>query len=225
MSRKIKALVVSAHPDDETLFFGGLILQKKYDWTVICITDGNADGLGNIRQRQFGQACRLLGVKNYACLQFPDNFRKRLSLSKIISALHGLGRFDVVFTHDILGEYGHPHHQDVSYAVHKAFEKTAPVFSTAYNILPDIQISLRAKDFGTKTKILATVYTGETRRFLHFLPATSSEGFSRISHGEVEALYTFCLKKTLPSAARLKRYRWLRPYFSAGYGHLKIRPF
>jgi len=46
-------LLVVAHPDDETIFFGGTMYSlKKRGWKVIVVTDGNADGMGSTRRNQ-----------------------------------------------------------------------------------------------------------------------------------------------------------------------------
>ena len=52
MTRKAQAyrLLVVAHPDDETIFFAGVIQSKRdLPWHLVCLTDGNADGRGKER--------------------------------------------------------------------------------------------------------------------------------------------------------------------------------
>lgn len=228
MSRKIKqkrGLIVVAHPDDETIFFGGLILSRKYSWHVICVTDGNADGLGEMRRVQFEQACKLLGVKKAERWDFPDIFEKRLNVTALRNQLANLGDYDAVFTHGILGEYGHPHHQDVSMAVHEAFPPPTPVYSTAYNILPQLRIHIKEKDFALKTKVLWDIYSGEVRRFLNFLHATSSEGFTKVDRKEVRALYQVLTEGGEPDSSLVKSYRWLLPHIRSNGANLKVRPF
>ena len=37
---QMKALIIAAHPDDESLFMGGTIAEfKKWRWAVLCVTD------------------------------------------------------------------------------------------------------------------------------------------------------------------------------------------
>ena len=226
MKSKKCDLVIVAHPDDETLFFGVLIQQSKRNpWEVICVTDGNADGFGDKRKRQFQRACRALGVRKNHWLGFPDIYEDRLNLSDLCLKLKSFKNVSRIFTHNILGEYGHPHHQDVSAAVHMAFAKTHQVFSTAYNAYPDRIIRLKPREYQVKTEILTRIYSSETRRFTHLLPATWAEGFVRVSIKEVEMLYDFMVTGQVPSQRHLKVFRWYRPYLIDGDLRMAPRPF
>jgi LmbE family N-acetylglucosaminyl deacetylase len=217
-------LLVVAHPDDETLFFGGL-LQSLKDWHVVCVTDGNADGLGSQRQEQFFKAIKLLRVKKSEIYNFEDKFETRLNTYELVRKLSGLGKFKKVFTHSIVGEYGHPHHQDVSFATHQAFNKISPIYSVAYNCFPELKISLTKKQFELKTKILWDIYSGETKRLINYLPAHSQESFSKISYPEIESIY-FCLSQNKPLDKKLvKAYKWFVPYLESGNANLNSRPF
>ena len=227
MKRKKTDLIVTAHPDDETLFFAGLIQSKprKRPWTVVCVTDGNADGMGQRRKKQYLKACKELGVSSSLWWEYPDIYEQRLNISSLVDKLRDLPTPERVFTHNVLGEYGHPHHQDVSMAVHRAFHGEVPVFSTAYNAFPDLRIHLSAAHFAIKTKILSIIYESETRRFAHLLPATSSEGFVTVSLREVEALYAFfCLGKK-PKLSELDVFKWYWQYMKDGSLGQMPRPF
>ncbi len=200
-------LLVIAHPDDETIFFSGL-LQTLKPWHVICVTDGNADGQGHKRTKQFEKALNLQKVSSFEQWDFLDIYHKRLSIPKLVERLKGY-RPQSVFTHGIVGEYGHPHHQDVSMAVHKTFKD---VSSVAYNCYPDLTLKLTQKQFELKAKILSKIYFSETERFANFLPATSIESFAKLSFKEVESIYLhFTKKKPLKN---LDKYEWFKPYLA-----------
>ncbi|MCM2282187.1 MAG: PIG-L family deacetylase [Bdellovibrionaceae bacterium] len=220
-------LLVVSHPDDETIFFGGLLLkQRRLPWHVVCVTDGNADGDGVRRKQQFTRACRAFKVKSTAWLGLPDRFEQRLDVASIASQLRQISAPQSVFTHGVLGEYGHPHHQDVSFAVHTAFAGTrVPVYSVAHNCFPDLIVRLQPKDYATKTKVLSQIYFSETRRFATFLPATAVEGFARVSPREVEAIYRFFVEKKPLSPKDLKTYRWFLPYLEQQPDPTAHRPF
>src|ERR1035438_7598997 len=106
-----KALVIVAHPDDETIFFGGAILSLRYAWDVVCLTDGDADGKGQKRAEDFKLACKRLGAKKAHILGFKDRFESRLDIDSVESQLNEFvkanGPYKVMFTHGPLGEYGH----------------------------------------------------------------------------------------------------------------------
>ncbi len=224
-------VIVVAHPDDETIWFGALILKNRTrPWTVVCVTDGNADKMGSKRRRQFEAACKKLKVKNTAWLGFPDVYETRLDVerlqAKLIDTLAKmLIQPDKIFTHGILGEYGHPHHQDVSFAVHSAFIKTNHVYSVAYNCHPDWTVALSRKQYDTKLSILTQIYGSETQRFANLLPFTATEGFARVKYEEVKMLYRYFRENKRPSTKTLKSYKWFWPYFKETYNLSKRRPF
>lgn len=183
-------LIVVAHPDDETLFFAGIIqARRSRHWHVICVTDGNGDGRGEVRTKEFQAACLRLKVKSCEQWDFKDQFQTRLNVEDIERRLRSLPILPKeIYTHNSLGEYGHPHHQDVSIAVHRAF-RTKSVWSTAYNCLPKVQIDLSEKQFQTKQSILLEIYKQESIRFQHLLPCQSTEGFTKIQIAHAENLY------------------------------------
>lgn len=225
MSKQKYALLVVAHPDDESIFFSGLLMnQRSLPWKVICVTDGNADQMGSKRRDQFIKTCKLLKVK-HEHWDFKDVFEIRLNINDIIKRLQTLAQPTIVYTHGILGEYGHPHHQDISFAVHKAFAKKASVYSVAYNSYPEKLIKLTKTQYKTKTKILTNIYQSETLRFLNFLPITPSEGFLVSSFAEVDHIYSYFVFGTELKKSKLKKYLHLYDYLRERRSLLQSRPF
>lgn len=101
-----------------------------------------------------------------------------------------------IFTHGPLGEYMHPHHQDVSYATHSFFEGICEVYSPAYNTYPEMLFTLNKEAFDKKMDILNAVYGSETRKFLNLIPASWCEGFLRVSLTEVKEIYLYLSGKS-----------------------------
>jgi LmbE family N-acetylglucosaminyl deacetylase len=208
--------VIVAHPDDETIFFGGTILSlKNRGWKVLVVTDGNADGQGVSRSGQLREACRLLGAKEVEQWDFQDIYEKRLDTDKLIERFSQLPTPKNIYTHGILGEYGHPHHQDVSWAVHKYFSKNIPVWSVAYNSFASKAIRLTRKAYERKASIYSQIYHSETIRFARVLPVRDQEGFHRVDFAEVDHIYQyFTDQRADVDADKLKTYGWFVPYLA-----------
>jgi LmbE family N-acetylglucosaminyl deacetylase len=219
-------LVVVAHPDDELIFFGGLILRyPKRNWKVICLTDGNADGMGNTRQLEFNACLKALGVKEKAWVGLPDLYEKRLDLDQVYELLKNEAKPLAVYTHGPLGEYGHPHHQDTSYITHKVFSGDVPTWSPAWSRLPEKSILLTKKEFKKKSKIFTDIYGREAGRFLNLLPITAHEGFHRLQFQEVEYIYKKICSGENMDDKKLKIYSGLSKAISLSYGRMKKRLF
>lgn len=220
-------VVIVAHPDDETLFFGGLIYSgRDVHWTVIVATDANADGMGKKRKVQLEQACELLGVTDIIQWDLPDRYEERLNQDelrqKLAEFVAQTPRIDNIYTHGPAGEYAHPHHQDVSLAVHTYFlrdeETNQKVWSVAYNSLPEHIVNLNSQQFERKRKILMGPYHSEVSRFMNLLPCTWSEGFHRLSLKEVKATWQAITKGELPAAENLDE---VAPHYGSYLEHLK----
>jgi LmbE family N-acetylglucosaminyl deacetylase len=98
-----RKLMVVAHPDDETLWGGGLILRYPGHWTVIACSTPMADP---VRAAKFLEATRRLGATGIVS-PFMETF------SSILPFDYDLSGYDVIVTHGAAGEYGHPHHVQV----------------------------------------------------------------------------------------------------------------
>lgn len=97
-----RALIV-AHPDDEALWFGGLLAAEPGDWTIICCSIPRTDPE---RAWKFFDACEVLKAKP-RLLPFveagPSADMQNLGLLD-------LSVFGQIVTHSAVGEYGHKHH-------------------------------------------------------------------------------------------------------------------
>ena len=108
-----KKLMIVAHPDDETIYGGGHLLQEKY--TVVCITWGVVD----YRVKEFEEVMKRTN-DDYIMLGFTDRVDVTGPISnwdseypKIYEALKNIinsDNWDTIITHNPDGEYGHIHH-------------------------------------------------------------------------------------------------------------------
>lgn len=102
----MKRAVVVAHPDDETLWAGGMIIRHPGDWTVICCTIPATDP---IRAVKFHEACKILGAESQVFPHTEPPANERITWLDEID----LSGYDHIVTHNSMGEYGHQQHRDV----------------------------------------------------------------------------------------------------------------
>lgn len=142
-----KLLIITAHPDDETLCAGGtlaLLAARGVQVTIACSTRGEGgkagdpplcrqEDLGVVRERELRAAAAVLGVKRTLFLGYvdppigPDRTLYAATddipefADRIGRVLHRL-RPQVVLTHGSDGEYGHPQHVATHRAALMAWE-------------------------------------------------------------------------------------------------------
>ncbi|KAH9314194.1 hypothetical protein KI387_022821, partial [Taxus chinensis] len=127
--RKRNVLLLTAHPDDESMFFIPTILYLtsvcQHNIYILCISTGNAEGKGCIRKDEMLEACLVLKVSigNVSILDLPqlqDGFDKPWShnlLADIIGQEITNHDIDTIITFDDYGISGHPQHRAVHFGV------------------------------------------------------------------------------------------------------------
>ena len=128
-------LVISAHPDDETLFCGGTLAmyaQKGHDVYILETTRGEGgevgepplttrENLGAFRERETRQAASILGARDIFFLPYIDPFMEINGIARRIDTpltdfAAAIANYiqkiapQLVITHGSNGEYGHPQH-------------------------------------------------------------------------------------------------------------------
>lgn len=105
-AQSVHGAVVVAHPDDETLWCGGLLARYPGLWTVICCSIPRTDP---VRSAKFFNACRVFNARGILLPSIetePDQPLNNLAWLE-------LDDYDLIVTHNAAGEYGHKHHQQV----------------------------------------------------------------------------------------------------------------
>ena len=82
-------LLLIAHPDDEIMFWTPTIkylLSKKIQLKILCLSNGNYNGLGDLREVEFDNVSRELNLFNNVILNVPelqDDITKKWDSSKV----------------------------------------------------------------------------------------------------------------------------------------------
>ncbi|KAI3681136.1 hypothetical protein L6452_35920 [Arctium lappa] len=128
--QKRNVLLVIAHPDDESMFFSPTINQmtsRGYNMHILCMSTGNADGIGDVRKEELYKASAILKVppQQVTVLDHPDfqdGFGKVWNstiLSNIVEKKVLDHAIDMIITFDNYGVSGHCNHRDVHRGVQR----------------------------------------------------------------------------------------------------------
>jgi LmbE family N-acetylglucosaminyl deacetylase len=129
---KLRLLGVMAHPDDESLGFGGSLAKyaaEGMETFLVTATRGEAgrfgaagkghdpEEVGRVREAELRAAAKVLGVSEVSVLGWPDGGLDRVpaatAIREMVSHIRRI-RPDVVATFGPEGAYGHPDHIAIS---------------------------------------------------------------------------------------------------------------
>jgi LmbE family N-acetylglucosaminyl deacetylase len=132
----LRLMLVAAHPDDETLGFGGVLARyasEGADTTLVTATRGErgrhgthrfgtpehpgAAALGRIREAELRAAAAALGIGRVRLLDYEDQHLDQANPNEIIGLIAREireARPNVVMTFGPDGAYGHPDHVAIS---------------------------------------------------------------------------------------------------------------
>lgn len=173
---KKEILVIVAHPDDETIWAGGMLLKSNDNKTIISLCRKQDKD----REPKFQKVCKMLGAKGYI-FDLDDSEEgdyKKISSEEIINPILEITKgkkYDLLYTHGKNGEYGHIRHLEVHDTVDgmlnegKLHAKTVLFFSYArerdvegepchINSSADKLIRLEKPYFKMKKKLIKDIY-------------------------------------------------------------------
>jgi N-acetylglucosaminylphosphatidylinositol deacetylase len=136
MLRNKRICLLIAHPDDEAMFFAPTVLALTQPSLgnhvkILCLSSGNADGLGHIRKGELVKSGLELGLRNADDVlvlddeRFPDSMEKTWDAKAIANLLASTfapkmakmgaksspeANIDVLITFDVVGVSSHPNH-------------------------------------------------------------------------------------------------------------------
>lgn len=151
--KKYKILAVDPHPDDETMTSGGFMSKfagnQNFELKHICVTKGEGgdellklspEKLAQIREVEYKEALKELGVENFEIWDFPDgglkneNDRLKNKLKKEIDTVSP----DLILVYERDGLYGHPDHITVSSIIQDLATKSSRKIVVLYKTLPQV---------------------------------------------------------------------------------------
>lgn len=124
-----KILLVTAHPDDEVMFFTPFLNYfRGENITLLCLSNGNSAGLGRVREKELEQAAKMFDIKGLEIIDkesLQDGMDKNWQTNEIIATvMKVIESFqpNAIVTFDIAGVSRHPNHVAIRRAM--AFLKT-----------------------------------------------------------------------------------------------------
>jgi len=192
---KGSALVVVAHPDDESIWMGGTILtHPSVEWTIVALCRGDDPD----RAPKFRRVMAHYGARGIISdVEDDGRMTIRASVPEIERHLMcALPRknYDYVFTHAPNGEYGHPRHKGVSRAVRNFLRSCAVgarrVFFFAYRLDEEHGIAVPKENADCGVILSGTIWR-EKRRIIRDMYGFGEESFEYRSSGRVEKFIQF----------------------------------
>jgi N-acetylglucosaminylphosphatidylinositol deacetylase len=238
-----RLLLLTAHPDDETFFFGptltslipssGVSLSSKPEGPIhsdsvqvytICFSVGNADGLGYIRRRELRDSLDIIGVaedKRWVLdtNEFQDNITASWNTSLIATTVHEFVSdhdISIILTFDSYGVSGHPNHYSLYHGVSQLLAMSPTGIKS-----PLAAYSLTSKSVVTKYIGIMAPILVKLKMSVFGVPQSTGRGEDGSAGVLVRPIFVagirgYCrtVLATLQHRSQLAWFRWLYMVFS-----------
>jgi len=143
-----RVLLVTSHPDDESMFFGPTILNlcqnnNKNEVFLLCMSTGDYRNQGKVRKHELYEACKVLGIpeENITLLSYTKlrddpsvRWREELVSEVVLQTIHAY-EIDTVLTFDRYGVSGHKNHSALYNAMAYLYmEQKLPAKTKVFNL-------------------------------------------------------------------------------------------
>ncbi|KAF9261669.1 N-acetylglucosaminylphosphatidylinositoldeacety la se [Marasmius fiardii PR-910] len=221
-SNRRNILLLTAHPDDECLFFSPTLLALRGDAELfsMCVSTGNSEGLGTIREGELHRSLDILGIKpsHRSILDHPklqDNitvYWDLVLLSDVVKPVVVDNNIDTILTFDSQGISGHPNHKSLPNAMQHMLH-TFEDSRAAPRIYSLVTVPLPIKYLGILSPIFGKVY------MLGAKVVKSADLFDGASRSSVTFIagideYVTALCAMRQHWSQLVWFRWLNVMFS-----------
>ncbi|EIW78420.1 N-acetylglucosaminylphosphatidylinositoldeacety la se [Coniophora puteana RWD-64-598 SS2] len=165
-----RLLLLTAHPDDESFFFSPTILSllEGTDGIVpeifsLCLSNGDADGLGKIREQELADSLAILGVEQgkHWVLDHPelqDNITLTWDAEVIVEVIQPFvtsNQITAILTFDFQGISSHPNHRSLpAGALHLRRNFVSGTNQTAPRVWSLVTVPLLPKYTGLSSAVL-----------------------------------------------------------------------
>ena len=113
-------LLIIAHPDDEIMFWTPTIkslIANNIPMKILCLSNGNYDGLGELREKEFDNVSRALNFPDNQILNIPelqDNIKQKWEPKIVSEQIEEFLKYNqdikIILTFDENGVTKHPNH-------------------------------------------------------------------------------------------------------------------
>ncbi|KAH9939558.1 LmbE-like protein [Amylocystis lapponica] len=226
-----RILLLTAHPDDECMFFAPTILGLLADSEPrrlgsevfsLCLSIGDADGLGDIRRGELARSLDVLGIpagRRWA-LDRPDlkdNITAMWDSRVIAAAVRPYvleNHITTILTFDYHGISEHPNHRSLVYGVADVIASLAVDASQPPRAFALLTVPLLQKYTGMLAPFLAKAYIVIAQHFTYTIPEVVDGHVQSPVFVSGIAQYQKAIRAMLQHHTQLEWFRWLYVVFS-----------
>ncbi|ESO10476.1 hypothetical protein HELRODRAFT_116956 [Helobdella robusta] len=192
----LKILLITAHPDDESMFFAPTVLNlsPNHIFYVLCLSTGNYYKIGYKREEEFKKSCNILGVdENRAFIINNENLKDNPELvwnstivSDVVKGYTIKYQINVLITFDDYGVSGHLNH----IAIHLGVRRLMRVYKIPGLSLFELKSVTVFRKYLSFVDVLCTMTCAELAFFCSFKQFKKALG-AMLAHSSQMTWYRF----------------------------------